>query len=203
VAQNAAELQQAVGRYSGVAGCTELPGAAAHFDPPPPPPGGALPGPIPMEESQRRVAQGGKAGPTGVAAGGDPAPGGHSEATVTAETAPDPHPAATAIPPLPQLPPLAPVPSAVGGLVTGAMPAAGRPAATPGQRRSKKAARRRDDEHDEDPMTAASGDAASERAPVHAGHDPNSDRLQAPLAARLDPDNPPGPPAGTRPQDRR
>ena len=39
VAQNAAELQQAVGRYSGVADGAELPGAAVTFDPPPPPPG--------------------------------------------------------------------------------------------------------------------------------------------------------------------
>src|SRR5438046_2392050 len=38
--------------------------------------------------------------------------------------------------------------------------------------------------------------AESERAPVHAGHDPNSDRPQSPLAVRLDADNAPGPPAG-------
>ena len=56
VAQNAAELQQAVGRYSGVADGAELPGAAVHFDPPPPPPGGGI------------------AGPSGVSGGIDPPP---------------------------------------------------------------------------------------------------------------------------------
>jgi len=40
VVQNAADLQQAVGRYSGVADGAGLPGAALNFDPPPPPPGG-------------------------------------------------------------------------------------------------------------------------------------------------------------------
>ena len=44
VAQNAADLQQAVGRYSGVADGAELPGAAVNFDPPPPPPGGGAAG---------------------------------------------------------------------------------------------------------------------------------------------------------------
>ena len=39
VVQNAADLQQAVGRYSGVADGAGLPGAALNFDPPPPPPG--------------------------------------------------------------------------------------------------------------------------------------------------------------------
>jgi hypothetical protein len=37
VAQNAAELQHAVGRYSGVADSAEMPGVALNFDPPPPP----------------------------------------------------------------------------------------------------------------------------------------------------------------------
>jgi hypothetical protein len=39
VAQNAAELQQAVGRYSSVADGAELPGAAVNFDPPAAEPG--------------------------------------------------------------------------------------------------------------------------------------------------------------------
>jgi EspA/EspE family len=185
VAQNAAELQQAVGRYSGVADGAELPGAAVHFDPPPPPPGGgALPGTT-STGSQRPGAAGGIAGPSGVSGGIDP-------------------------PPLPQVPPLGSLLSPVAGFVTGAAPAAGQLAAAPAQRRAKKG-RPRDEEptdHEDkadgkDPTKAASGDGESERAPVHAEHDPNSERLQTPGAARLDTDDSPGPPAGTPPQDRR
>jgi hypothetical protein len=165
VAQNAAELQQAVGRYSGVADGAELPGAAVHFDPPPPPPGGI-------------------AGPSGVSGGIDP-------------------------PPLPQVPPLGSLLSPVAGFVTGAAPAAGQLTAAPAQRRAKKG-RPRDEEStdhedkadDKDPTKAASGDGESERAPVHAERNPNSERLHTPVAARLDADNSPGPPAGTPPQDR-
>src|SRR5262249_13288510 len=51
VAQNAAELQQAVGRYSGVADGAEMPGAAPNFDPPPPPPTGGVRGAPPSERS--------------------------------------------------------------------------------------------------------------------------------------------------------
>jgi EspA/EspE family len=165
VAQNAAELQQAVGRYSGVADGAELPGAAVHFDPPPPP--------------------GGIAGPSGVSGGIDP-------------------------PPLPQVPPLGSLLSPVAGCVTGAAPAAGQLTAAPAQRRAKKG-RPRDEEStdhedkadDKDPTGAASGNGESERAPVHAERNPNSERLHTPVAARLDADNSPGPPAGTPPQDRR
>ncbi len=166
VAQNAAELQQAVGRYSGVADGAELPGAAAHFDPPPPPPGGI-------------------AGPSGVSGGIDP-------------------------PPLLQVPPLGPLLSPVAGFVTGAAPAAGQLAAASAQPRAKKGHPRdeestdhEDKADDKDPTKAASGDGESERAPVHAERNPNSERPHTPVAARLDADNSPGPPAGTPPQDRR
>jgi hypothetical protein len=209
VAQNAAELQQAVGRYSGVAEGAELPGAAVNFDPPPPG-GGALSGTIPIERPQSHVAPGGIAGSAGVCGGTDAALVGASDPTVTAEQAMAPQPRMSAgVPPLPQLP-LGSVLSPVGGVVTGAMPAAGQSDATPGRHRAKKAARPRDDERaadgetdklagdDKDPTKAASGDAESQRAPVS-----NPDRLQTPLAATLDSDNPPGPPAGTPPQDRR
>ena len=75
VAQNAAELQQAVGRYSGVADGAELPSAAINFDlPPPPPGGGALPGTIPIERSQPRVAPGAIARSSGVSGGIDATP---------------------------------------------------------------------------------------------------------------------------------
>ncbi len=205
VAQNAAELQQAVGRYSGVADGAELPSAAVNFDPPPPPPGGgALPGTIPIERSQPRVAPGGIARSSSVSGGIDGTPVGDSGPTVTANTATAPQPTVTGVPPLPQLP-LGSVPTPVGGLVTGAMPATGQPAATPGRPRPKKAARLRDDERpadgetdefaddDKDQTKAASGDAESERAPVS-----NPDGLQTRLAVTLDSDNP----AGTPPQDR-
>ena len=122
-----------------------------------------------------------------------------------------PQPTVAGLPPLPQVPPLGSLLSPVGGLVAGAMPAAGQLAATPGQRHAKKARPRDDEPTDDkdkaddvkDPTKATSGDGESERAPVHAERDPKSDRLQAPVAARLDSDNSPGPPAGTPPQDRR
>jgi len=106
------------------------------------------------------------------------------------------------------------------------MPAAGQLAATPGQRHAKKVRPRDDEPPDDkdkaddakaddakaddakaddakDATEATSGEDEYERAPVHAEHDPKSDRLQAPVAARLDSHNPSGPPAGTPPQDRR
>jgi hypothetical protein len=200
VAENAAQLQQAVGRYSGTADGAELPGAAVNFNPPPPPPGGgALSGTLPIERSQPRTAPGGIARSSGASGGIAPTPGGVSGPTVTGDTATATQPMAAGLPalpplpPLPQLPPLPPL-----------GPAAGQPAATPHRRRSKKAARLRGDETDElagddkDPTKATSGGAESERAPVS-----NPDPLHSPLAARLDSDNPPGPSAGTPPQERR
>ncbi|MDT5283002.1 MAG: hypothetical protein QOJ20_4197 [Mycobacterium sp.] len=213
VAQNAAELQQAVGRYSGVADGAELPGAAVHFDPPPPPPGGgALLRTIPVERSQQRGASGGVAGPSGVSGGIDPPPGRVPGPMLTEDEAATPEPRSTVagLPPLPQVPPLGSLLSPVAGFVTGAAPAAGQLAAAPAQRRAKKG-RPRDEEStdhedkadDKDPTKAASGDGESERAPVHRERNPNSERLHTPVAARLDADNSPGPPAGTPPQDRR
>lgn len=207
VAQNAADLRQAVGRYSGVADGAELPGAAVNFDPPPPPPGGgALSGTIPIERSRPRVAQGGIARSSGVSGGIDATPVGDSDPTLTADSATAPQPMVAGLPALPQVPPLGSVLSPVGGLVTGAMPATGQPAATPGLPRSKKAARPRDDQlpadgetdefadGDKDQTKAVSGDGISGCAPVS-----NPDALQAPPAVTLDSDKP----AGTSPQDRR
>ena len=186
VAENAAQLQQAVGRYSGLADGAELPGAAVNFDPPPPPPGGSAPsGTISNERSQPRIAAGGIAGSSGVSGGSAPAPAGGSWPTFTVDTATAPQPTAPGLPPLPPLPQLPPLPP-LG-------PATGQPAATPGRRRFKKAARTSDGETDEfaeddkDPKKAAPGDAETERPPVW-----NPDPLQAPGAARLDPDNSPG-----------
>ena len=123
---------------------------------------------------------------------------------------PGPLPMVPGLPPFPQVPPLGSLLSPVGGLVAGAMPAAGQLAATSGQRHAKKA-RPRDDEpsdkdkadDDKDSTKATSGDGESERAPVHADRDPKSDRLQAPVADTLGSDNPPTQPDGTPPQDRR
>jgi hypothetical protein len=53
------------------------------------------------------------------------------------------------------------------------------------------------------PTKAAQGGEASERAPVAAQPDSNPDPRQAAVAASLDSDNPPGPPAGMPPQVRR
>ena len=84
-------------------------------------------------------------------------------------------------------------------------------AATPGPRGTKKVRPGHDEptddedkaKDDKDPTKAASGDGESERAPVRdPERDPDSDRLQAPVAARLDSDNPPAPLAGTPPQGR-
>jgi hypothetical protein len=55
VAQNAAELQQAVGRYSGVADGAQLPRAPVNFDPSTPPDEHELPGAAPIERSQGSV----------------------------------------------------------------------------------------------------------------------------------------------------
>jgi hypothetical protein len=209
VAQNAAELQQAVGRYSGVADGAELPGDAVNFGPPSPPPGGgALRGEIPIERSQPRVAPGGITGSSGNSGGTASALGGDLSPAVRSDTAtgPGPQPVVAGLPPLPQVPPLGSVLSPVGGLIAGAMQATGQPSAAPGRPRSKKAARPRDEgstDHldisdNKDPTKAASSDGESERAPVS-----NPDQLQAPVAVRLDSDDPSGPPAGTSPRDRR
>jgi EspA/EspE family len=115
VAQNAADLQQAVGRYSGVADGAGLAVVAMNFDPPPG--GGARPGTSPIERPQQSVTPSGSAGPSDVC----------------------------------------------------------RPMVTPGET----------------------------TAPVRAEREPNSDRLQAPVAAGLDSHNRPGPPAGTPPEDGR
>jgi hypothetical protein len=212
VAQNAAELQQAVGRYSGVADGAELPGAAVHFDPPlPPPGGGALPGTT-STGSQRPGEAGGIAGPSGVSGGFDPSSGRVPGAMLTEDEAATPGPQSTVGGPplLPQVPPFGTLLSPVAGFVTGAAPAAGQLAAAPAQRRAKKGLPRDEESTDHEdtaddkvPTKAASGDGQSERAPVHAERDPNSELLHTPAAARLDTDYSPGPPAGTPPQDRR
>ena len=213
VAQNAAELQQAVGRYSGVAGGAELPGAAVAFDPPlPPPGGGAVAGMTPTERPQQSAIPGGIARPSGVSGGIDAPPGGGSGPMMTPDQTigPEPLPMVPGLPPLPQVPPLGPLLSPVSGLVAGAMPAVGQLAATSGQRHAKKARPRDDEPADDkdkaddvkDPTKATSDDGESERAPVHADRDPKPDRLQASGAARLCSENPPGPPAGPPPQDR-
>jgi hypothetical protein len=53
------------------------------------------------------------------------------------------------------------------------------------------------------PTKAAHGGEASERARVAAQPDSNLNARAAAVAASLDSDNPPGPPAGTPPQVRR
>jgi len=188
VAQNVADLQQAVGRYSGVADGAELLGGAEYFDPPPPPlGGGSLPGAIPIERSPQRVTPAGIAGPSSISGGDDPVLAGDCGAMITADKTLGPQPIMAGLPPLPQVPPLPQMPP-LGSVLS----PVGGPAATPGQRRSKKAARPRDDEDEyededeKDPTNAAPGDAESERAPVDAGPDSNPDPLQTPLAARLD-----------------
>ena len=136
VAQNAAELQQAVGRYSGVADGAELPGAAAHFDPPPPPRAGAC---GTTSTGSQRGAAGGIAGPSGVSGGIDPPPGRVPGPMLTEDEAATPEPRSTVAgpPPLLQVPPLGPLLSPAAGFVTGAAPggrtARGRVSPTPRQ----------------------------------------------------------------------
>jgi EspA/EspE family len=198
VAQNAADLQQAVGRYSGVADGAEMPGDAVNFDPPPPPPAHAAANGAPQSgRPQQIVASSGAAPLSGVSGGIDSAP------TVVA-----------GLPPLPQVPALGSLLSPVGGLVTGAAPAAGQLAATPARRHTKKA-RHRDDEpadakgndkdrtDDADPAATASGGGESQRAPLQTEPEPNPAGPRGTVAATLDPDDPPGPPAGAPPQARR
>ena len=188
VAQNAADLQQAVGRYSGVADGAEMPGAAVNFDPPPPPPAaGAANGAPQSERPQQVVAPSGAARLSGVSGGIDSAPAVVSGPTMTPDETTQP----------------------------GTRPmVAGPLAATPARRRTEKP-RHRDDEpadgkgkdkdrtDDIDPATAAPGAGESERAPLSAEPEPSPAALQGTVAARLDPDDPPGPPAGTPPQARR
>ena len=191
VAQNAAELQQAVGRYSGVADGAEVSGAAVNFDPPPPPTGGgAVPGMTPIERSQQSVTSGTTARPSGVPGRIEsPLGGGPGPKITPDETAPGPQSMVAGVPPLPQVPPLGSLLSPVGEFVAGAMPAAGQPAATPGPRGTKKVRPGHDEptddedkaKDDKDPTKAASGDGESERAPVRDPEcDPDSDRLQRP-----------------------
>jgi hypothetical protein len=124
-------------------------------------------------------------------------------------TQPGPQPVAAGLPPLPQVqaPPLGALLSPLGGVITGAAPAAAQLAATPANRHTKKARHRvdepDDDKHtadDEDAAKAASGDGESERAPLHTGAGADPAAQQGAAAARLDSNNPPGPPAGTPPQ---
>jgi hypothetical protein len=111
--------------------------------------------------------------------------------------------------------------SPIGGLLTGPAQAAGQRAASPGQVGGRdtagddKADKAKDtededetdedetDEDDKDAATAAPGDGGSERAPIHVEVVFDPDRPDAPVTVRLDPDNPPEPPAGTSPQDKR
>jgi hypothetical protein len=152
VAQNAAELQQAVGRYSGVADGAELPGAPVNLDP--------------LTDA--------------------PTKAGSSPTVTPGETTePGPQPAAGGSPPFPQLPPLGTLLSPLAGYVTATVP------------------RPRAEKPSDDDDKAASGERDSEPVPLRTEPDPPSDRLQKPVTARLDSDNPPGPPAGTPAQDQR
>jgi EspA/EspE family len=212
VAQNAADLQEAVGRYSGVADGAELPGAALSFGPPPPPPGGGGLDDAPASVGSPQIVVPGGAPRLSISSGGtDSAPAVVSGPTMTPDetTRPGPQRVAAGLPPLPQVqvPPLGALPSPLGAVITGAAPAAGQLAATPANRHTKKARHRvdepDDDKHtadDEDAAKAASGDGESERAPLHTGPGADPAAQQGAAAARLDSNNPPGPPVGPPPQ---
>jgi hypothetical protein len=158
VAQNAAELQQAVARYSGVADSAELPDAAGHSGQPPPPSSGArLPAAEPSVVPQQKVA------PSTVPR--LPAPAGGVENTP---------------PPLPQVPPM----SSSGALTTGVAPAPAPLAAPPAPRSNKKARHREDEGPKAPPCGGEAGrvplavrgkpDPADHRGPVAASSEPSN-----------------------------
>jgi hypothetical protein len=207
VAQNAADLQQAVGRYSGVADGAEMPGAAVNFDPLAPPPAAGAANRAPQGERLQHVGEPSSAARlSGVSGGIDSAPAAVSGPTMGPDETiqPGPQPRVAGLPPLPQVPALGSLLSPVGGLVTGAVPAAGRLAATPARRQTKNA-RHRDDEpadgevkvkdstDDKGPAATATGGGDSERAPLPTEPEPSPAALPGTVAASLDPDNPPGP----------
>ena len=75
VSANAAELREAIGRYSGVEDGADLPGTGVDFTPPPPPGGGAPPGTAPIGPPVTRGdgagdLVGGGSGPAGGGGGG-------------------------------------------------------------------------------------------------------------------------------------
>ena len=73
VNQNAAELEQVVGRYSAVGDGAQL--AGVDFDPPPPPPGSGWPRLTPIERSKRKPGPPVDTGPTAGPPAGNAAPG--------------------------------------------------------------------------------------------------------------------------------
>ena len=156
VNQNAAELQQAVGRYSGVADGAEL--AGVDFDPPPPPPGSGWPRVTPIERSKRKpsppVDTGPPAGPpapsttTPPPAGGggapaiDPATAAADQSTPAMPDVPSAGlPAAAGAAPGAMAGPLGSLLGPLGGLLTGAAQAGGQRAAFAGQPARPRAAR--------------------------------------------------------------
>ncbi len=219
--QNAADLQQALGRYGAVADGTELPSADMSFGLPPPLPDGVAPtrwqgaGGVPSAPPAPPSGAGGAGAPSGAAPGGAPAP----EPVIADAPAlpglalmptPAPPPAAPAT--APAMAPLRGMMNPLGGLFTGAAPAGQRAPATARTAASDAGAvdKAVDNKHrhgeDADKATekkdeavvvdaAAPADSHSERAPIRIEIDLDPDRPHAPVTVRLDPENPPGTPS--------
>jgi EspA/EspE family len=213
--QNAAELEQAAGRYAGVAETAKVTGTTSPSTPPPPPPPGVA---VPPKDPQREGPPGVSETPGGVATGAGvappaPAPVSGSPAVAAPQ---DEHAAAQGaegglgqlgalLAPLGSLlagaaqpaapPPLAPPPAA---------PAAA-PAAVPATASKDTAITKKDDTHedqdDKEDKDTARGEGDTEHAPVHVEVDVDADRLDAPVTVTFDPDRPPTPPAATTPQE--
>ncbi len=182
--QNAAELRQAVGLYTGAAETappTQAPTPSAP-PPPPPPPGGGSP---------QRPASGGSVVQTPAAA---PIP------TQNIGAAPSPA-AAAQLPAAPAAPSdglaqlgaaLAPLGALLAGAAAPATPAPpAAPATAPAA--PAKSTKKKDDDEEEDEDKARQGreEGEAERAPVDAEADADSARLHAPMTVTLDADRPP------------
>ena len=192
VSANAAELREAIGRYSGVEDGADLPGSEVDFTPPQPPGGGSPPGTAPL---RRPVTSGDGVG-VGIPVGGA-----------------DPAVAAGA---------LASLVGPLASLVTGAAlaAAASQRAQSDDERAEDKHGDDEDDrphrgddpppdnpddreahEQAEHPQGATAGHGEFGRAPVGAEIDSDSYVPQAPVTVKSNPDTSPGPSAGMSPQD--
>jgi hypothetical protein len=188
--QNAAELRQAVGLYTGAAETappTQAPTPSAPPPPPPPPP--------PGRGSPQRPASGGVVQTPAAA----PIP------TQNIGAAPSP-PAAAQLPAAPAAPSdglaqlgaaLAPLGALLAGAAAPPTPSPPAPATAPtaptAPVASAKSTKKKDDDEEEDEDKARQGreEGEAERAPVDAEADADSARLHAPMTVTLDADRPP------------
>jgi hypothetical protein len=207
--QNAAELEQAVGLYEGVAQTAKLKLTGTQpLSPPPPPPGGTVPPKDPQCERPTSVNERpGQAAATSSAEPAPAAPGTGSPAAPAPQDVPAAAPGADGgLGQLGSL--LAPLGALLAGAAQPVAPPPQVPPAAPAAAPATPAKTAKDDKHEKDEdvkeaedQETARGEGDAERAPVHIEADVDGDRLNAPVAVRLNPDRPPTPPAATTPPE--